>query len=177
MNQAEIRKLIPALRVAIQPKHRKFGNPKGPEGRLLKMRATVTDLVKNERIELNYNRADEARGYAERLIAEAIKYGDCHRPTMEMASYWLEEKQLVHKLFKVLVPRLKDTRESYTRIHKAPNVYPGPFLEKAVLELRGNPFPPLEEKNKSTRNWLHNILLEEARRERTQKKHAGGSQE
>ena len=35
------------------------------------------------------------------LIAEAIKYGDRHRPTMEMASFWLTEKQLVHKLFKV----------------------------------------------------------------------------
>ncbi|XP_047473335.1 39S ribosomal protein L17, mitochondrial-like [Penaeus chinensis] len=176
MNQAEIRKLIPALRVAIQPRQRKFRNPDGPEGRLNKMRATVTELVKNERIELNYNRADEARGYAERLIAEAIKYGDCHRPTMEMATFWLEEGQLVHKLFKVLVPRFKDIRESYTRIHKAPNVYPGPFLEKAVLELRGNPFPPLEQR-KSTRNWLHNILLEEARRERTQQKRSGGSQE
>lgn len=67
MNQAEIRKLIPALRVAIQPRQRKFRNPDGPEGRLNKMRATVTELVKNERIELNYNRADEARGYTERV--------------------------------------------------------------------------------------------------------------
>lgn len=67
MNQAEIRKLIPAIRIAIDPKHRKFANPEGPEGRLRKMRATVSDLVKNERIELNYRRADEARGYAERV--------------------------------------------------------------------------------------------------------------
>lgn len=67
MNQAEIRKLIPALRVAIQSRHRKFRNPDGPEGRLNKMRSTVTELVKNERIELYYNRADEARGYTERV--------------------------------------------------------------------------------------------------------------
>lgn len=170
MNQAEIRKLIPALRVTIRNTKRNFGNPNGPEGRLIKMRRTVTELVKNERIELYYHRGDEARGYAERLISEAIKYGDRHRPTMELASYWLEEKQLVHKLFKVLVPRFKDSQVSYTKMHKAPNTYPGPFSERVVLELRGNPFPPLENKPVSTRNWIHNILLEEARRDYSQRK-------
>ncbi|XP_042213999.1 39S ribosomal protein L17, mitochondrial-like isoform X2 [Homarus americanus] len=163
MNQAEIRKLIPAIRVGVCAKRKKFSNPKGPEGRLHMLRATVSDLIKNERIELNYPRADEARGYTERLIADAIKYGDCYRPTMETADYWLTEKQLVHKLFKVLVPRYKDTKDSYTRVHKAPNIYPGYFYERSVLELRGNPFPPLEKK-KSTRNWVHNILLEEQQR-------------
>ncbi|KAK7069309.1 54S ribosomal protein L17 mitochondrial [Halocaridina rubra] len=172
MNQAEIRKLIPAIRVAIQSKHRKFSNPDGPEGRLHKMRITVTDLIQNERIELKYFRADEARSYAERLIADAIKYGDCHRPTMEMANYWLTEKQLIHKLFKVLVPRFKDSEVSYTKMHKAPNEYPGLYADKVVLELRGNPFPPLDNKPVSTRNWIHNVLLEEARREYRQKKAA-----
>ncbi|XP_045605675.1 large ribosomal subunit protein bL17m [Procambarus clarkii] len=170
MNQAEIRKLIPALRVAIQGKHRKFSSPKGPEGRLHMLRTSVSHLIRDERIELYYNRADETRGYAERLIGEAIKYGDCHRQTMDMATYWLTEKQLVHKLFKVLVPRYKDSKDSYTRMHKAPNLYPGSFYERCVLELRGNPFPPLQQKV-SSRNWVHNILLEEAYREyKTQKK-------
>lgn len=68
MNQAEIRKLIPAVRVAINSRYRRFRNPKGPEGRLLTMRKTVGKLVKEERIELNYHRADEARGYAERVM-------------------------------------------------------------------------------------------------------------
>ena len=72
MSQAEIRKLIPAVRVAINAKHRKFSNPKGPEGRMLMLRKTVTDLVKNERLELNYHRGDEARGYAEMVIIMII---------------------------------------------------------------------------------------------------------
>ncbi|CAL4063236.1 unnamed protein product [Meganyctiphanes norvegica] len=165
MNQAEIRKLIPALRVPIQARHRNMKQPKGPEGRLNMMRTTVTELVKNERIELNHPRADEARGYMERIIAEAIKYGDCHKPTMEMADFWLTDKAMVHKLFKVLVPRFKDTEKSYTRLHKAPNHYPGNFYEKAVLELRGNPFPAVQPRPVPTRNWIHNILLEEAKRE------------
>ncbi|XP_068209551.1 large ribosomal subunit protein bL17m [Palaemon carinicauda] len=174
MSQAEIRKLIPALRITINNRRRRLSNPLGPEGRLINLRKTVTSLVKDERIELNYNRADEARGYAERLISDAIKYGDRHRPTMEMASYWLEEKQLVHKLFKVLVPRLKDTQSSYTKLHKAPKEHPGHHYERAVLELRGNPFPPLENKPISTRNWINNVLLEEARREFNQNKAKAG---
>lgn len=67
MNQAEVSKLMSQLRVAIPPKHRKFKNPEGPEGRLKKLRKTVNALFKYERIELNYNRAHEARGYAERV--------------------------------------------------------------------------------------------------------------
>lgn len=67
MNQADLSKLVSALKIVVKPKHRLFSTPEGPAGRLKKMRATVTALVKYERIELNYPRADEARGYAERV--------------------------------------------------------------------------------------------------------------
>lgn len=67
MNQAEVTKLMSQLRVLIRPRHRNLKNPKGPEGRLDKLRQTVTALVKYERIELHTNRAHEARGYAERV--------------------------------------------------------------------------------------------------------------
>lgn len=65
MNQAEVTKLMSQLRFAIRPNKRNLRNPQGPEGRLLKLRKTVTALVKHERIELFHNRADEARGYME----------------------------------------------------------------------------------------------------------------
>lgn len=65
MNQADVSKLMSQLRISIQANHRHLKNPQGPEGRLLKLRKTVTALLKHERIELYYNRADEARGYAE----------------------------------------------------------------------------------------------------------------
>lgn len=67
MNQAEVTKLISQLRVAIRPRHRNLKNPDGPEGRMYKLRQSVTALVKFERIELFSNRAHEARGYAERV--------------------------------------------------------------------------------------------------------------
>ena len=67
MNQAEVAKLMSQLRVSVLPKHRRMRNNKGPEGRLFKLRQSVTALFKYERLELNYNRADETRGYAERV--------------------------------------------------------------------------------------------------------------
>ena len=56
---------------------------------------------------------------------------------MEMADYWLEEKQLVHKLFKVLVPRYQNHDSSFTQMFLAPNKYPGKHSGSAVLELKG----------------------------------------
>lgn len=68
MNQADISRLVSRLRIAVKPTPRKLSTPEGPAGRLRRLRATVTALVKYERIELFYNRADEARGYAERVL-------------------------------------------------------------------------------------------------------------
>lgn len=67
MNKAEVSKLMSQLKFAYLPRARRTKNAQGPEGRLMKMRKTVTALFKFERLELNYNRADEARGYAERV--------------------------------------------------------------------------------------------------------------
>ncbi|XP_017028801.1 large ribosomal subunit protein bL17m [Drosophila kikkawai] len=165
MNQADVTKLMSQLRIAVRPNKRNLKNPDGPEGRLLKLRKTVTALMKHERIELFYNRADEARGYAELLISNAIRYGDRHKATMELADYWLLEKQLVHKLFKVLVPRYENHNLSYTRMYKAPRDYPGTYYRQSVLELRGNPYPTLDTDHSQNRNLLHNVLLDEARKE------------
>ncbi|XP_056630952.1 39S ribosomal protein L17, mitochondrial [Diorhabda sublineata] len=163
MNQAEITKLVSKLRIRANPRLRKFRSIEGPEGRLNKLRKTVTALIKHERIELNYPRADESRMYAERLISDAIRYGDCHKTTMEMADYWLLEKQLVHKLFKVLAPRYENYTISYTRLVKVPKL-DGATRDKAVLELRGNPYPSLNPENNSKSELLHNVLLSEARK-------------
>ncbi|XP_068139876.1 large ribosomal subunit protein bL17m [Drosophila tropicalis] len=173
MNQADVSKLISQLRIVVRPKNRNLKNPDGPEGRLLKLRKTVTALVKHERIELYYNRADEARGYAELLISNAIRHGDRHKATMELADYWLLEKQLVHKLFKVLVPRYDNYNVSYTRMYKAPRDYPGMYYKKSVLELRGNPYPSLCGDQIQNRNLLHNVLLDEARKEFRREKVVG----
>ncbi|XP_022221825.1 39S ribosomal protein L17, mitochondrial [Drosophila obscura] len=170
MNQADVTKLMSQLRIAVRPNQRNLKNADGPEGRLLKLRKTITALMKHERIELCFNRADEARGYAELLISNAMRHGDRHKATMELADYWLLEKQLVHKLFKVLVPRYENYNVSYTRMYKAPRDYPGMYYRQSVLELRGNPYPSLLMDQSQNRNLLHNVLLDEARKEFRRKK-------
>ena len=78
-----------------------------------------------------------------------------------MASYWLLEEQLVHKLFKVLVPRYRNSQQSYTKMWKV-SVSKPTTLQKTVLELRNNIYPPLGEVKTNNKNLLHNVLLREA---------------
>lgn len=110
------------------------------------------------------------------LIVEAMRNGDRHRPTMALADFWLLEKQLIHKLFKVLVPRYIDFSESFTAIHRAPIDYkqclqpkggwpPKWFDRRAVLELKNNPYPSLTVPKPKSKNFLTNVLLEEAKKE------------
>lgn len=64
--QAEVKHLFPKLKFKVGgDKHRKLSNPDGPAGRIRKIQKTLTALFKYERIELNFNRADETRGYVE----------------------------------------------------------------------------------------------------------------
>ncbi|XP_033217436.1 39S ribosomal protein L17, mitochondrial [Belonocnema kinseyi] len=164
-HQANVKHLVSKLNFKIGDKARRLSNPDGPAGRFRKLQKTVTALIKYERIELKYNRADEARGYVERLISEARRFGPTHKDTMEIADYWILEKQLVHKLFKVLVPRYEDYTQSVTKLYKAPRDYPGDYRARAVLELRGNIYPSLNMQNPNTYSMIHNVLLSEARKE------------
>ena len=174
MNQAEVGKLISQLRIFVQPKPWKIstGHSTGGQRRqLLATRKAVTTLIQDERVEFTYGRGVMVREYTERLIQEAVSNGDKHIPTMDMATWWLTDKSLVHKLFKVLVPRFQDSSVSYTRLFKAPLISNDDprfvyLRERVVLELRGNPFPPLRYSNtEPNRALIHNVLLSEARRE------------
>lgn len=71
------------------------------------------------------------------MISEAIRHGPSHQETMELADFYILEKQLVHKLFKVLVPRYQDYTTSFTRLIAIQREYPGWYHRKSVLELKG----------------------------------------
>lgn len=201
MNAADITKLVSRLRFKIQPERRKFQHKLGRMGQLDQMSDYVTAMIKYERVEMYYPRADEVRGYTERvsgnrvnqkfniqlvhfsfnqffyvhfqLISEAVRHGDQHAPTMAMADFWIKEKQYVHKLFKVIVPRLQNCPISYTKMYKVPITYPDlAYRQRAVLELRGNPFPALKPQLGVNRNFIHNVLLDEAKKEYRRKKYA-----
>ncbi|KYN01766.1 39S ribosomal protein L17, mitochondrial [Cyphomyrmex costatus] len=161
MNQANVENLVNKLRYNVKPR-RKFRNIDGPEGRLRKFQKTLTALIKYERLELNYQRADETRGYVDQA---SIRHGSTHKETMDLANFWILEKQLIHKLFKVLVPRYQNYTSSFTKLHKAPNIYPAIPYNRAILELRGNIYPSVEQYNPHERNLLHNLLLNAAKKE------------
>lgn len=89
---------------------------------------------------------------------------------MDMANFWLLEKQLVHKLFKVLVPRFENSTVSYTKMIKAPKAQNTEHTNKIVLELRGNPYPDLIVKQPNNRLWIQNVLLDAAKYDYRQSK-------
>lgn len=149
-----------------------------PDGQLFNQTLSVTRLFRDERIVMNFNKACEIRPQVERLIVEAMRNGDKHRPTMALANYWLREKNLIHKLFKVFVPRYENYASSFTAIHMLGFDYQLnaiPFTERryckkavsvqgeAVLEMRGNPLPPIIRPSVKKSGLLTNLLIEGAK--------------
>lgn len=67
MNHAEVTKLVSALKFPIRGRHRNLKNRDGSEGRLFQLRKIVTAVFKYERLETTYVKAEEARGYADRV--------------------------------------------------------------------------------------------------------------
>ncbi|XP_060115860.1 large ribosomal subunit protein bL17m [Heteronotia binoei] len=130
----------------------------GPKSRLDLLRNLVTALVRYERIETTYARVDEMRLYAERLIDYA-KRGDSDPRAMRVADFWLTEKDLIHKLFKVLAPRYQSYSRNYTRMLQIPNRDYVDRAKMAVIEYKGNPLPPLPIPRRDSEKTLVNQLL------------------
>ncbi|VUZ54741.1 unnamed protein product [Hymenolepis diminuta] len=143
----------------------------GPTGRMSWLRRCVSALIDEERIELPWPIAIETRQYAERLIQEAVRaelattdLSKLHNleelfqspwneypeivSLLELSAFWLQKPELVIKLLKVLVPRYRLYNRSYTRIfrlQRPPHPNQHSFIAQGfgVLELHGNPWPPI----------------------------------
>lgn len=174
--------VYPQIPFLIRAKRYKIGTNHGEKGypdQLYNLSFSVTNLIRDERIKLNYNRGTEVRPYVERLIVEAMRNGDQHKPTMALANYWLREKNLIHKLFKVLVPRYENYASSFTALHMLGqdySVHNIPFTMRrempkyvphlrgqVILELRGNSLPPITRPKLQKSGLLTNMLLDGAR--------------
>ncbi|KFO24715.1 39S ribosomal protein L17, mitochondrial [Fukomys damarensis] len=131
----------------------------GPESRIHLLRNLLTGLVRHERIEASWARLDEMRGYAEKLI-DYGKLGDTNERAMRMADFWLTEKDLIPKLFKVLAPRYQDQNGGYTRMVQIPNRSEQDRAKMAVIEYKGNCLPPLPLPRKDSNLTLLNQLLQ-----------------
>jgi len=162
------KKLLPGIRVAIRQKPFKNEGESFNENRLKKLAAITTNLFRDERVEGQFWQISDAREYIELLMRLAVKHGDRHIPTMEKMDFFVTDKVVIHKVFKELVPRYQDSVYSYTKMYKAPIDYQKEGVgdePRAILELRNNILVPVNPRPIPSKNWINNILLEEARKE------------
>ncbi|KAK6744911.1 hypothetical protein RB195_011559 [Necator americanus] len=147
--------------------------------RLEILRRIVTRMVREERAEFQWNRAVEARPYLERLIQLGVERGENDDYTTEMMAWWLPEADLITKMHKVIVPRFVDREGPFTSIYRLPKQrllqYRAGRFERwkrydiAVLEIDGNPFPPVLGEKENNSSSLLNILLKDSLENRLKK--------
>ncbi|HBF34496.1 TPA: 50S ribosomal protein L17 [Candidatus Sumerlaeota bacterium] len=117
-----------------------MGRPAGPRKALL--RSLVEALFTNEKITTTATRAQEMRRFAERMITLA-KDGD--QAARRRAFAFLQNKEIVTKLFEEYGPRFKERPGGYTRIIKAANRRMGDGAEMAIIEFVDRKFITVEE--------------------------------
>ena len=95
------------------------------------LRAMVTFLLENGKIETTVTRAKEVSAMTEKFITIA-KVENLHNKRMAMA--FITKEDVVKKLFKEIAPKYVDRNGGYTRITKL-GPRRGDAAEMAVIEL------------------------------------------
>ena len=111
------------------PGTRKLGRTS--DHRKAMLRAMVTFLLENGRIETTVTRAKEVRSMAEKMITIA-KTNDLHSKRYVLA--YVTKEDVVKKLFDEIAPKYADVNGGYTRIVKI-GPRRGDAAEMAVIEL------------------------------------------
>lgn len=111
------------------PGSRKLGRTS--DHRKAMLRAMVTFLLENGRIETTVTRAKEVRSMAEKMITTA-KTNDLHSKRQVLA--YVTKEDVVKKLFDEIAPKYADVNGGYTRIVKI-GPRRGDAAEMAVIEL------------------------------------------
>lgn len=95
------------------------------------LRAMVTFLLENGKIETTVTRAKEVRSMTEKMITTA-KTNDLHSKRQVLA--YVTKEDVVKKLFDEIAPKYADKNGGYTRIIKI-GPRRGDAAEMAVIEL------------------------------------------
>ena len=111
------------------PGTRKLGRTS--DHRKAMLRAMVTFLLENGRLETTVTRAKEVRSMAEKMITIA-KTNDLHSKRQVFA--YVTKEDVVKKLFDEIAPKYADVNGGYTRIVKI-GPRRGDAAEMAVIEL------------------------------------------
>lgn len=114
-------------------RHRKAGKRLGRNSthRQAMVRNMVTSLLAHERIVTTTPKAKEVRRFAEKMITLA-KRGDLH--ARRQALSFIQDKNVVAKLFEKIGAEYKDRNGGYTRIVRTGNRL-GDAAPMAILEL------------------------------------------
>ncbi|WKY02135.1 hypothetical protein Q1695_015838 [Nippostrongylus brasiliensis] len=173
---------LPRIRATIGhiPQRLKTANIEpSSRARLEILRRIVTRLVREERAELKWNRAVEARPYLERLIQLGVERGEHDEYTTEMMEWWLPEADLITKMHTVIVPRFINKEGPFTSIYRLPTQRLQQYVagkserwkryDIAVLEIDGNPFPPVLGEKPDNSSSLLNVLLRDSLQHRLEK--------
>jgi large subunit ribosomal protein L17 len=95
------------------------------------LRAMVTYLLENGKIETTVTRAKEVRSMAEKMITIA-KTNDLHSKRLVLA--YVTKEDVVKKLFDEIAPKYAERNGGYTRILKT-GPRRGDAAEMAIIEL------------------------------------------
>ena len=111
------------------PGTRKLG--RNTAQRIAMLRAMVTFLLENGKIETTVTRAKEVRSMAEKMITTA-KTNDLHSKRQVLA--YVTKEDVVKKLFDEIAPKYADRNGGYTRIIKI-GPRRGDAAEMAIISL------------------------------------------
>ena len=111
------------------PGTRKLG--RATAHRTAMLRAMVTFLFENGKIETTVTRAKEVSSMAEKMITIA-KEDNLHNKRMVMS--FVTKEEVVYKLFNEIAPKYKERNGGYTRITKI-GPRRGDAAEMAIIEL------------------------------------------
>lgn len=111
------------------PGTRKLG--RATSHRLAMLRAMVTFLLENGKIETTLYRAEEVQSQTEKMITLAKENTLHHK---RLASAFITKKDVVRKLFDEIAPQYIDVNGGYTRIMKL-GPRRGDAAEMAIIEL------------------------------------------
>ncbi len=111
------------------PGTRKLGRP--TDHRRAMMRAMVTYLLENGKIETTVTRAKEVRAITEKMITLA-KVNSLHNRRQAMA--YITKEEVVKKLFDEVAPKYADVKGGYCRIIKT-GPRRGDAAEMCIIEL------------------------------------------
>ena len=111
------------------PGTRKLG--RATDSRNAMLRAMVTYLFENGKIETTVTRAKEVRAMAEKMVTLG-KSGDLH--TKRQISSYITKEDVAKKVMDVYAPKYADRNGGYTRIIKT-GMRRGDAAEMAIIEL------------------------------------------